>query len=390
MSIINKMLQDLDTRNGRPGGEAVDGGAIRSVKQESPWKLGRNTLILLAGLAGAALAAGWWLQQRKAVAESPRVVVPAPAVPVLANAVPPAVAPSAPTAPATTAAAASATLPAAPPKAVAEATTPAKALAQNAGPAPAAPPRVAAAPAKPDNAAAARPVAAANASNVADKTAQTAAKAEPAPPLPKAAAANPKATGGKTYSPGQVAANWLAEAVALDQQGRQEEAKAPLQRALAANPLDVPARQMLAQLQLDTHHVGAASELLAEGQRLLPDQPAFSLALARLKADAGDVKGAIQTLEAGRGGARDEPQYRAFLAALLLRVERYDEAVQHYLVALRSDPANTSWLVGVGVALEGVGKPADAAEAYRRAGDATNLSPDTARFLSERLARLRP
>ena len=69
--------------------------------------------------------------------------------------------------------------------------------------------------------------------------------------------------------------------------------------------------------------------------------------------------------------------------------QRYDEAVQHYLVALRSDPANVSWLVGVGVALEGVGKQADAAEAYRRAEGASNLTHEMAVFVSERLARLR-
>jgi MSHA biogenesis protein MshN len=79
---------------------------------------------------------------------------------------------------------------------------------------------------------------------------------------------------------------------------------------------------------------------------------------------------------------------RADLFALLLRVQRYDEAVQHYLVALRSDPANASWLVGVGVAFEGVRKHADAAEAYSRADGAANLTPEMASFLSERLARL--
>jgi len=34
MSIINKMLQDLDMRNGRPGGEAKAGDAIRSIKDK--------------------------------------------------------------------------------------------------------------------------------------------------------------------------------------------------------------------------------------------------------------------------------------------------------------------------------------------------------------------
>lgn len=88
---------------------------------------------------------------------------------------------------------------------------------------------------------------------------------------------------------------------------------------------------------------------MAEGQRLLPEQSNFTLTLARLQVESGDVGGAIRLLEADHSSARDEPQFHAFLAALLLRVERYDDAVQHYLVALRSDPANASWLVGVGL-----------------------------------------
>jgi MSHA biogenesis protein MshN len=344
MSIINKMLQDLDKRNGRPGGEAMAGDAIRSIKPQSSWHLGRNTLLVVVGLTAASLAGAWWLQQRNRGVES-SVVVPAPPVPVLANNSPPAVSQISPASPVPKVAVVTAT----PPKVTALASPP--------------------------------PTASASSPSTSDKLDTSA-------PLPKTVAMSTKAAGGKTYSPKQVSANLLGEAVMLDQQGRQEEAKVPLQRALAANPLDVQARQMLIQLQLDTGQVEEAGALLAEGQRLLPEQSNFTLALARLKVERGDVSGAIQLLEAGQASARNEPQYHAFLAALLLRVQRYDEAVQHYLVALRSDPANTSWLVGVGVALEGVGKLADATEAYRRADGAANLTPEMANFLSERLARL--
>ena len=212
-------------------------------------------------------------------------------------------------------------------------------------------------------------------------------KVEAAPP--KVAAVNAKATSAKTYNAKQVSANLVGEAIVLDQEGRQEEAKVPLQRALAANPLDIQARQMLIRLQMDSGRSDEARALLAEGQRLHPELSDFTLSLARLKVESGDSSGAIQLLEAGRAAARDEPQYHALMAALLLRSQRYDDAVQHYLVALRADPANVSWLVGVGVALEGVGKPADAAEAYHRADGASNLTPEMATFLSERLARLR-
>ncbi len=394
MSIINKMLQDLDVRNGRAGGEALGGDAVRSVKPESRWQLGRNAVILI-GVLVLGLAGAWWWQQRNAAATAapaalpakPAVALAAPVAPVAPIAALPVAAPAAPMASAAVPApptvlappAVLAQLAAAPPKALLTPVPPAV-PAQKPG-ADAGRPAAASAPRSAVAAALAAPPPA-NAPNAADKP----ANAVPPPARPSTSAKPPVA--GKTYTPGQQAANWLAEAVALDQQGRQEEAKAPLQRILAANPLDVPARQMLAQLLLDTHQAEAARVLLAEGQRLLPEQPEFSLTLARLKADGGDIKGAIQAMEAGRAATTEEPQTRAFLAALLLRAERYDEAVKHYLVALRSNPANTSWLVGVGVALEGVGKPVDAAEAYRRANDATNLTPEVARFLSERLARL--
>jgi len=354
MSIINKMLKDLDVRNGRSGGETMAGDAIRSIKSESPWHLGRNILLAIVGLGTASLAGAWWLQQRDHGTES-RVLVPTPSAPVLAHNPPPAASPLAPALPL-------------PEVAVAISAEPAKA------PVATTPPKVAALAPPP-------PVAAASSPGTPDKV-------EPPAPLPETVAVSPKASGGKSYTAKQVSANLLGEAVMLDRQGHQEDAKVPLQRALAANPLDVQARQMLSQLQVDTGQVEKADALLTEGLRLVPEQSSFTLMLAHLKVDAGDVSGATRLLEAGRATARSEPQYHALLAALLLRAQRYDEAVEQYLVALRSDPANANWLVGVGVAFEGVGKQADAAEAYRRADGVANLAPETANFLSERLARL--
>lgn len=210
-----------------------------------------------------------------------------------------------------------------------------------------------------------------------------------APSTPRTITPTARASSAKTYSPRQAADNLLREAAVLDQQGRLEEAKVPLRRALEANPLDVEARQMLIQVQLDTGHTEEAQSLLAEGHRLVPGHSGFSMALARLQLESGDSSGALRTLQGGLPTAGNEPHYRAFLAALLLRAQNYDAAVQHYLVALRSDPANATWLVGLGVALEAVGKRADAAEAYRRAGTADNLAPDVAKFLDERLSQLR-
>ena len=178
------------------------------------------------------------------------------------------------------------------------------------------------------------------------------------------------------------------EAVAMDQQGRRDDAVLLLQRALAANPADLQARQLLVRLNVEAGHLDEALALLTEGLRQHPERSDFTLALARFRVESGDNQGALQLLEGGVASARDEPQFNALLAALLLRAKRPEEAVRHYLVALRSNPSNASWLIGVGVALEGAGRPADAAEAYRRASRDGNLPPETANFLSDRLARL--
>lgn len=405
MSVINKMLLDLDKRNGRPGGEAVPGDAIRSTKPSTAWGARRGVLILLTGLAAASVCGAWWTQHgaTKVSSSLSGAVSPVPTVATrtLSPAGPvasPAAIASMPTPQHSAAERAAASIPAS------------KSLGTTAD---------AAVVATPDASKASKVSSKALAVTVSPKALQAveiatlagAAKAfpsaaskgtsasAPAPardlaegsetgrPASTAAPAS-KTTSAKTYSPMQMSTNLLAEAVRLDQQGHLEEAKASLRRALATNPLDVQARQMLVRLQIDTGRLDEAASLLIEGRRLHPDLPEFTLTLARLRADSGDDVGAIQLLQEGAAAARDEPQYHALLAALLLRSQRYAEAVQHYLVALRSDPGNARWLVGVGAALEAVGDYLNAGEAYRRAEATSRLPPEMAPFVSQRLSSL--
>jgi MSHA biogenesis protein MshN len=390
MSLINTMLQELDQRRGRPGGEAIPGDPIRSVKRESPWHLGRNALLLAVAIVATGLATAWWLQQRNSARPVPIVSAAAPtALP--ATAAPTSVPPRPQPAPAVATAPAAAPVPQ---RVVATSTELATPPAKKAATVPLA----RANNASPSNAKSAPPVVAAEAPPVArvatasPTVADTALPGKPesadVQPSPSKIGAANQAIVSKTYSAKQSSANLIAEAVRLDQKGRQEEAKAPLQRLLATDPRDVEARQMLIQLQLDTGNVEEARALSREGQRLFPEEPSFTLGLARLQVEAGDVGDAIELLEARQAGARGDPQYHALLGALLLRVRRYDDAVQHYLVALRSDPANVQWLVGAGVAFEGVGNTSDARAAYRRAEGSAGLNPESARFLAERLASI--
>ena len=173
------------------------------------------------------------------------------------------------------------------------------------------------------------------------------------------------------------------------QQGRVAEARATLTQGLENDPFNHNARQLLVGLLVENKHNDEASNLLQEGVRLAPDQTGFVMALARLQMEAGDRKTALQTMEQGAKFAANDADYQGFYAALLQRDERHDEAVSHYLSALRSDPANTSWLVGIGISLQAQNKYADAREAFERAKQIGQLSPDLSDFVDQRLLQLK-
>jgi len=217
-------------------------------------------------------------------------------------------------------------------------------------------------------------------------------ESEAAPAAVKTAAvAAPSAAGGwqKRFSPEQQSDNLYKQAITQLQQGQGTEAKKSLRLALEVNPNNVKARQMLVDLLVEAGSAEEASALLRDGLRMSPEQAGLSMSLARLQLETGNTQAAMTTLEQGLKSAGDEPQYHAFYAVLLQRATRHDEAVSHYLVALRSDPMMPNWLVGIGISLQALGKNADATEAFQRARDGGMLSPQLAQFVEQKLSQLK-
>jgi MSHA biogenesis protein MshN len=193
----------------------------------------------------------------------------------------------------------------------------------------------------------------------------------------------------KSMTPEQKSDNFYKQAVTLLQQGRVAEARNTLWQALDENAANHNARQLLVGLLVESKRSSDAMDLLQEGVRIAPEQTGFTIALARLQVETGNRKLGLQTLESGLKYAGDDAEYHAFYAALLQREERHAEAVDHYLAALRQDPANVSWLIGVGISLDAEGKYADAREAFERAKQIDTLTPDLKTFVDQRLAQLK-
>jgi MSHA biogenesis protein MshN len=174
------------------------------------------------------------------------------------------------------------------------------------------------------------------------------------------------------------------------QDGRVNAAETSFHEALKEDPMHVGARQALLGLLLDARRNDEAEQLLRHALELNPRQPRHAMVLARLEVDRGEVGGAINTLVGALPYVRSDPEYYAFLAALLQRDGRYRDAVDYYRAALQSSPGNAVWLMGLGMSLRANDQFADAREAFRRAADSKQLNAQLQAFVERQLREISP
>jgi MSHA biogenesis protein MshN len=337
MSLINKMLQDLDARGPLDGRGEAEG--IRSVPER---ERGLPRALIFGGAAGltaVAIALGWLYLKRPPVppmlVNVASVAAPAPA-PVVAAVVTPAPVP----------------------EPVAPVIAPEPAPAQD------------------------RP------EEVRRITAKPAQKA--VPPVTKVAvpaAISEKIIEGKQVTPQQRVENEYRRALGYLQDGRVAEAMTGLQQTLQLDPRHQGARETLIRLLLEAQRPDEAVRQLQLSLGLDPKQPAQAMMLARLQLDK-NASAALDTLMRSLPYAADNGEYRAFLAGVLQRQQRYHDAAEQYELALQTAPDNSVWWMGLGIALQADNRPAQARQAYERAKGLQTLSPQLQAFVERKLVQL--
>lgn len=218
------------------------------------------------------------------------------------------------------------------------------------------------------------------------KPANVVGKTLPSQPVQQAAQAGDLPM--KQVSPAQQADAEFRKAVELAQQGRFTDAIAGYEAALRLNAGHDAARQALAGLLLESKRGTDAERVLREGVKNRAEHVGFAMLLARLQVERGAVGESLATLEKSLPYASQDAEYQAFLAALLQRQNRDEEAVRHYQVALRIVPNKGVWWMGYGISLRALQRNADAKEAYRRALDSQTLSPELQAFVRQKLKGL--
>lgn len=374
MSLINKMLRDLETR--QPG-TAADPAArpvyqdLRSTMQ--PRRDGRITLlvgVLMVSLVGAG---GFYAWDQWGRVERPTVSAAAPVPDVTAQ---PPTSPAPP--PAQTA-----------PVPLAETVPTVPVVPPTSEPTPVAMETMSA-----PEANAVAPAPATNQDNVAPPRAAAPKKVTTKSPRALSALDSVN-TGGamdkriRPFTADEQAESAYRKALQYVEQGRSDDATRELTEALRVAPQHTGARVLMVGIALKHGRRREAQQLLEAGIAQSPTHYAFAQLLARIHMDEGAESKALALLEGVAPLASNDPDFAVLMATALQRVGRHADAVAAFQRAVDLRPGDARAWLGLAISLEADRKSQPARLAYERAKQLGGLSPALASYADKRLAALR-
>ncbi len=187
-------------------------------------------------------------------------------------------------------------------------------------------------------------------------------------------------------APEQQAEGSYRQAANLLQQGRKEDAEQNLMSALAAYPEHIKARELLAGLELQNGRWREAQQDLEQGLAKVPAYYPFAQLLARVYVDHGSDQKALAVMESSRQAGARSPDFMAFLAELYRRSGKHAEAIKAYAVAIDLNPQEGRWWLGMGISQEAGQDWKAASEAYQRAIGSGGLDDNLRQYATQRLA----
>lgn len=172
------------------------------------------------------------------------------------------------------------------------------------------------------------------------------------------------------------------------ERGRVADAEQALLSALRAYHAHQAARQTLIALYIEQGRIDDARGQLEEGLAVNPAYSPFAVALARIHVDQRGYARALQVLDQASAAGQGSVDYHVLRGAVLQRMARHSEAAGAYRLALGAGlQSGASW-VGLGISLDALGRRPEAAEAFRRGVASGSLAAEVRAYAEQRVRQL--
>jgi MSHA biogenesis protein MshN len=166
------------------------------------------------------------------------------------------------------------------------------------------------------------------------------------------------------------------------------QASLALEKIVAEYPNDVRTRKQLASLLFSHNSIERAQYILTQGLVINPGDNSMRIMMARLAFKTGDYKGAHATLAQHPYPELADIELVSFRAALAERLSQYIDAHKDYKILITREPQNAKWWLGLGVSQDKLKRPQQALASYQYAKDLKQLPSQVDDFVKQRIAVL--
>lgn len=161
-----------------------------------------------------------------------------------------------------------------------------------------------------------------------------------------------------------------------------------LQEIVVLAPQDTKTRKQLAALLFSTNRLQEAQQVLAGGIQLAPADSSMRLMQSRIFFKLGDNSSAFNVLAEHPYRALANDELVSFRAALAERMGKYDTAQQDYLLLVERNPSEAKWWLGLGVSQDKQKLHKQAINSYQQAQSLNQLPQQVDVFVAERIQLL--
>ncbi|WP_170308226.1 tetratricopeptide repeat protein [Parashewanella tropica] len=189
-------------------------------------------------------------------------------------------------------------------------------------------------------------------------------------------------------TPKQLAAKFYKQAVQAQEDGELNSAIELFTKVLDLNSAFHQAREKLAALLYGKQQYSEAMQLLGDGINKYPKYSMFALLLAKVQYQVKQPIEALYSLEKIPNSSELSTQKWVQIGRIAQQQKQYSRAVEAYKQLTHIEPNQSRWWLGLAFNLDSQAEYAQASNAYKQALLSSNLSPASENYVQQRLQQL--